>query len=335
MSVTPHSPTTSVTGREARTQPYTDWEGNRDYFNPEHFQHLELRLQNLMDLGIEADIILFHSNASHNYSSMSRDKDEKLVRYFIARFASFRNIWWSLANEYNYLSKSTEDWDNIGGILYDEDPYNHLRSIHNCDSIYDNTKWWVTHCSLQNYWNHSFDDGRHQRNNSPCAGKPVILDEVRYEGYPDYGDSWGNASGWDLTKWFWIATIDGLYTSHGETMEQQNFRGGGPLHGESPARIKFLKQIIESSPGDTGLVPIDEDIYGANRREDLYLYYYGDNTKSGTQLFDLPDNGKTYQVDIIDTWNMDIYSQGTHQNEVTDDFEAGGEALAIKMEVIN
>ena len=33
--------------------------------------------------------------------------------------------------------------------IVESDPYDHLRSIHNCNQFYDHTKSWITHCSIQ------------------------------------------------------------------------------------------------------------------------------------------------------------------------------------------
>jgi len=69
-------------------------------FNPAFFEHLEKRIQQLCESGIEADLILFHPYDRWGYSKMPREADERYLRYVIARFAAYRNVWWSLANEF-------------------------------------------------------------------------------------------------------------------------------------------------------------------------------------------------------------------------------------------
>ena len=52
--------------------------------------------------------------------------------------AAFRNIWWSMANEYDLFMdwdtgipiKTIDDWERLAHIVQRNDPYDHLRSIH-------------------------------------------------------------------------------------------------------------------------------------------------------------------------------------------------------------
>ena len=123
-----------------------DADGNNDLtrFDPAFFHHFEQRLSQLMELGIEADIIIWHPYDRWGYSEMDEETDYRYLRYLIARFSAFRHIWWSLANEYDFLLniKPVERWDNFFKILQNEDPYQHLRSIHNGDpnANFDHTK---------------------------------------------------------------------------------------------------------------------------------------------------------------------------------------------------
>ena len=81
---------------------------------------------------------------------MTKEQDDFYWKYVIARFSAFRNVWWSLANEYDLLrKKNVEDWERYAKMICLKDPYNHLRSIHNCQPFYDYKRPWVTHCSIQ------------------------------------------------------------------------------------------------------------------------------------------------------------------------------------------
>ena len=84
---------------------------------------------------------------------MGTEQDERYLRYLIARLAAYRNVWWSLANEYDFLldKKPMEQWDRFFQILEEHDPYQHLRSIHNAHLMYDHTKPWVTHVCIQHW----------------------------------------------------------------------------------------------------------------------------------------------------------------------------------------
>src|SRR5690606_36843907 len=129
-----------------------DWDFTR--FNPKFFQHLEKRVGQLRDLGIECDLILFHpydDDIEWGFETMAPEVDDRYLRYVVARLAAYRNIWWSMGNEYDFLRTKTEsDWDRYFHVVQEADPYDHLRSIHNGRIIYNHTHPWVTHVSMQN-----------------------------------------------------------------------------------------------------------------------------------------------------------------------------------------
>ncbi len=72
---------------------------------------------------------------------MDPASDDRYVRYVVARLSAFRNVWWSLANEFDLLFDKTEaDWERWAGIVQRWDATDHLRSIHNCRVLYDQTR---------------------------------------------------------------------------------------------------------------------------------------------------------------------------------------------------
>ena len=128
-------------------------------------------MQDLLDLGIEADIILFHTYDRWDFENMDAESDDRYIRYAVARLAAFRNVWWSLANEFDIMpAKQESDWDRFFQIIQaDHDPYQRLRGIHNCRRWYDHNKPWVTHTSIQTS---NMAQGIRYRTQ---YGKPVIL----------------------------------------------------------------------------------------------------------------------------------------------------------------
>ena len=229
-----------------------NWDFSR--FNVEHFRAFEKRIEDLMNLGIEADLIIMHPYDRWGFAEMTAEQDDLYWNYVIARFVAYRNVWWSLANEYELmLKKSLKDWERYAEIICEKDPYCRLRSIHNCTTFYNYNRPWITHSSTQRIDMHKSgectSDWRLQ------YGKPVVIDEIAYEGNIDH--CWGNISGKELTRRFWETAVRGGYTGHGETyVHEKNilwWSHGGELHGDSPERIKFLQQILCETPG-LGLV---------------------------------------------------------------------------------
>jgi hypothetical protein len=270
-------------------------------FNPAFFRHLEQRVGNLRDLGIEADIILFHSYDRWGYSTMPAEADDRYLRYVVARLAAYRNVWWSMANEFDLMrAKIEQDWDRFFQTVQESDPYQHLRSVHNCHVFYDHNKPWVTHCSVQRS---DLTQVSHWRE---LYKKPVVVDECCYEG--DIPNNWGNITAQEMTHRFWEGFSRGGYVGHGETYLHPEdilwWSKGGVLHGDSPARIAFLRQIMEAGPA------IDPrgahwDLNQSTDTEDTYrLIYFGINQPAYKDII-LPET-VTYVIDVIDTWEMTI-----------------------------
>jgi hypothetical protein len=291
--------------------PPKDWDFTR--FNPEFFRHLEQCIGDLRDRGIEADLILFdpYDDGRWGFDRMPAAVDDRYVRYLVARLAAYRNVWWSLSNEYDFNKNKTEaDWDRLFQAVQAADPYGHLRSIHNGFLIYNNTKPWVTHASIQN--GSAVEEPGRAELYRDVWRKPVIYDEVKYEG--DISRRWGQLSAQQLVERFWSATVAGTYATHGEVLTNATrlmwTGSGGKLYGQSPARLAFLKQILADSPAD-GIEPIDkwQDSNMGGQPGQYYLLYFG-NEKPRSWPFKLYkeglQDGMKFKVDVIDTWNMTI-----------------------------
>lgn len=292
----------------AGTPPHS-WDFTR--FNPEYFRHYEKRVAELRDLGIEADLIIFNPYGKFGFETMDAALDDRYVRYVIARFGAFRNVWWSLANEYDFLRTKTEaDWDRIGALVQQSDPYDHLRSIHNGALIYDHNKPWVTHVSMQN--GAAVEEPGRAEMYRGAWRKPVVYDEVKYEGKSPY--RWGNLSGEEMVHRFWCGTVAGTYVGHGDyffTTEEDTWTSfGGKLTGQSAPRLAFLRKILEDGPND-GIDPIDkwQDVNTAGVPGIYYLTYFG-REKPASWEFKLYKNGvadgQKYKVEVIDTWGMTV-----------------------------
>lgn len=278
------------------------WRWDFTRFNPAFFRHLEKRIGDLCDLGIEADLILFHPYDRWGFSTMDAETDDRYLRYVVARLAACRNIWWSLANEYDLMTaKTMRDWDRFFRIIQESDPYGHMRGIHNCHTFYDHSKPWVTHQSIQHSDLSMVTLWREQ------VKKPVIVDECRYEG--NIHHNWGNITARQMTHNFWEGMVRGGYVGHGETFFHPDdilwWSKGGELHGESPARIAFLRQIVEAS-GLDAIRPLFEgwNLIGGGKEGEYYLFYFGLAQPLRKEIL-LPENAE-FQVDVIDTWEMTI-----------------------------
>ncbi|MDR1247835.1 MAG: DUF4038 domain-containing protein [Treponema sp.] len=318
---------------------HKDAQGKWDVDRPDFdfWDHLETQIGKLRALGIEADLILFHPYDRWGFSQLSREENMKYLDYCVKRLSAYRNIWWSIANEYDFvISKTIEDWDGFGEKLQKEDIYSHLISVHNGISLYPKRDW-LSHLSVQSgavdhaaFWRHDY-------------GLPVIIDECGYEGNIEY--HWGNLTAFELVHRAWTAVASGGFITHGETYWREDavlwWAKGGKLYGESAERFAFLRKIQEETGDTTPVVekslaladtvneemikklppemapfasamiplPIAERrnfmlLLGTTggRNEDYQLFYYGRHCPLFADIR-LPEDG-SYQVDIIDTWEM-------------------------------
>lgn len=298
-----------------------DASGKNDFTRPDptFYHHLEKRIGQLQALGIETDLILFHPYDRWGYATMSAADDDAYLRYIVARLSSIRSIWWSLANEYDFLrEKTTADWDRMLRLVQRDDPYGRLRSIHYATRPYDYSRSTVTHASMQTAeFTKTSDYIRDFR-------KPIAYDEVRYEG--NVNRRWGNLSGEEMSWRFWRGVVAGGYVTHGETLldpnadldEQTNptlwWSHGGTLKGTSPARIGFLRNLVEQSSaaslarsgyeGDArGYYP-NAQTYSPDGKEVTSILYFLDYHQPLWNEFPLPPGD--FAAEIIDPWAMTI-----------------------------
>lgn len=272
------------------------WDTNHPCFA--FWDRIEARLRELGDMGIQADLILFHPYDCWGFSQLTREEALTYLDYAVRRLSAFPNLWWSLANEYDLMSYTMDDWNAIAHFIHTHDPYGHLLSNHQIVKPWDFANEATSHICLQ------LPVVDEVRDFILKYKKPMMIDECRYEGNLPQG--WGNLSGFEMVNRFWKVVTQGGYCTHGEVFLQKTdgYRGasadaaapaggknssanekplgqtmagkadasfgdtplapdnasdhddevlwwakGGVLHGESPARIGFLKKIVESLPG--------------------------------------------------------------------------------------
>jgi hypothetical protein len=291
--------------------PPNQWDFTR--FNPEFFRAFEKRVLQLRDLGLEADIILLHpyDRGHWGFDHMPDEVDDRYLRYVVARLAAIRNVWWSMANEYDFMTEKQEsDWDRMIQVVHDADPHDRLTSIHNGLRIYDHTNPLLTHASIQN--GSAVEDPGRAGLYRDVYRKPVVFDEVKYEG--NIPSRWGNLSAEEMVYRFWNGAIAGTYVGHGETYLSPDdilwWSKGGVLKGQSPPRLAFLREVLKTSPPE-GIEPIDKwqhPEYGGQRGK-YYLVYLGKQTPTEWK-FRLPDRemeeGLRFRAEALDTWNMTV-----------------------------
>ncbi|MBR1758289.1 MAG: DUF5060 domain-containing protein [Lachnospiraceae bacterium] len=224
--------------------------------NLQFWHRFEAILHRIAAMDIQIDLILFHPYDRWGFARLPQQDNLKYLDYLLRRLSAMPNIWWSLANEYdlNLASKSMRDWEEIEEYVAANDPYGHPLSNHNCMAFWDASRPAITHASYQTKalteiarWIEKYQ-------------KPLIIDECCYEGNLQH--FWGSISGREMVYRFWRCYASGAYCTHGETFLSDDeilwWARGGKLKGESPKRIAFLREIIESLPG--ALTPIQNGL---------------------------------------------------------------------------
>lgn len=228
--------------------PFEKAEGKWDVHRPcfAYWEALEERILQLDAMGIQGDLILFHPYDRWGFAKFSREESLVYLDYLLRRLSAFPNLWWSMANEYDLMRNYTvQDWEEMTRFVAEQDMYHHLLSNHNCFQYWDFSQPEITHCCIQDV---NVDEVPELQRKYQ---KPVVFDECRYEG--NIIHSWGNLSAREMTHRFWTAVVYGGYCTHGETYYSDDevlwWARGGVLKGESPARIAFLRELVESIPG--------------------------------------------------------------------------------------
>jgi len=323
------------------------------HFDISFFRHLENCVERLRALDIEADLILFtpYDGGLWGFDRMTMENNNRYLKYIVARLASYSNIWWSLANEWNLVRAKTHDqWIEMSKLVAKKDPYNHLLSIHGGTAIYiDYNLPFYTHASIQDQGPlYNFEGAATVRN---MIHKPIIFDEVCYEG--DHASRWAQLSGEEMLERIWTGLIGGTYVTHGECFvkdmyNDKNYTGfaylatGGDFEGTCPSRIPFTRKIIDALPYSIRLADQSWDPNTACAGPNDYLIYFGSN-KPKKWVFNLPmkcskwprlGEGAKFEIEIIDTWNMTIKKcPGTFETKFNDGryriIEKNGKAVKL------
>ncbi len=289
---------------------------------PEYFINFEDRVMDLMKLGIEADVILFHpyDKWGIDWEYMKQEDDLFYLKYLIARLSAYRNVWWSLGNEFNVnknhegkfaVNMNRKNWDLIGAFVKANDPYGHPISVHNHSygDIYPDREW-LTHVSYQHP-----DAYTLLLELKAKYKKPVINDEYTYEGNIKY--EWGNSSADTVVFRHWLTAMAGGYGTHGEVFVVNGnnkdifWTYGGNIIGESAPRLKFMKEILESCPYqqmERDSINTDgHNYFSLSKGSDYYLILCRYNVP-GKNLWFGPHDGSEpdYEATVYDVWNCNI-----------------------------
>ncbi len=247
-------------------------DGNYSYRpNPEWFhERVDLAVQNAYNLDIIADLIINGPGVEDSRSILRASKNggdpTPYLKYIAARYGSYPNVWICLSNEWGkktdwvYLSnewkrKKVKRFTAIqirtfGNIIKDFLSYSTPLSVH------ANTGNWDTELNTEPAWNDHIIVQRKLKdlsqtadfinnNNSIGKDKPVIDDELAYEGE---GDGWSEE---DVIESFIGAFLGGGYSTTGYKLPPKHghyFWGNfNPSEHKSADNLLWLRNKIDSN----------------------------------------------------------------------------------------
>ncbi|MHC9537110.1 apiosidase-like domain-containing protein [Dellaglioa sp. BT-FLS60] len=352
--------------------PFENTDGNWNFDKPcyAYWDALEDNIVALEKMGIESDLILFHPYDRWGFSKISKKNAIKYLDYVVRRLGAYPSLWWSIANEYDLMEYTEEEWQTFIDFVAINDPFGHLLSIHNGVKYWNYADNNITHCSLQ------IKDVDLTEQIGLKYKKPVMIDECCYEGNLRF--EWGNISAFEMVNRFWKVIAQGGYCTHGETYASPDeilwWSKGGQLKGESAERIKFLRDIVEDFPNPLSPLNVQDEItkdkydyykmnavpsdasdflkvivnapweeavqvlnssrvFHAHDEKNIFLFYYARHCQNKDELH-LPTD-QYYDIEVIDSWNMTKEVVLRHVTGIVNVPLPGKEGIAVIANSIN
>jgi hypothetical protein len=205
-------------------------------FNLDHFRKCERMLEQARRHGIQVSII-FHLDGRDKGadpfgpSGMGGPDEQRYYRYVVARLAAFDNVMWDVTNEWHLFRN--EAWvEQMGRLIKDCDPYDHLTSVHGKGVFPFRNSPWVDFAMYQSWDEHGgYAFMLRNRREQVKAGRPMpqVNEEYGYEDHYPY--PWGEGRKWPARtadtrrRLAWQMTMAGGYQTTGERANVPGYGG--------------------------------------------------------------------------------------------------------------
>jgi hypothetical protein len=196
-------------------------------FSIEHFRKCERLLRHARRHGIQVSLIYHLDGADKGVdpfgkAQMGGPDEQRYYRYAVARFAAFSNVMWDVTNEWHLFRD--EAWvEQMGRLIKECDPYDHLTSVHGKGVFPFRTSSWADFAMYQSWDEHGgYAFLLENRREQEKAGRPMpqINEEYGYEDHYPY--PWGEGRKWpartadNRRRLAWQMTMAGGYQTTGE-----------------------------------------------------------------------------------------------------------------------
>jgi hypothetical protein len=226
--------------------------------NISHWQKLDRLMLKARERGIIVSLIFYVDGLDHacdpfKLKNMANQYEKQYYAYAAARYASFENLMWDIANEYHLFR--TPAWaEEMGSFLKMKDPY-HLISVHGSSDFPFRKSPWVDVIMFQS-WDEcgGYQFMHNAREEQKKTGRilPIVNEEYGYEGhYAVWGcgataskEKPDGRSALNRSQLAWEICMAGGYQTTGETAEYGTGAGedsgGGWINGRGNAKMTML-----------------------------------------------------------------------------------------------
>lgn len=253
-------------------KPFLDENGyptdNGDYSyrpNPKWFlERVDLAVKTSFDYDLIADLILNGPDSETGRSMLTSEKNNgdytPWLRYIAARYGSYPNVWICLCNEYDIRSPRfiPEKMKEVGITMKELLPYHTPLSVHGRSGNWNDgaNGDWCDHIIIQKKLKKLKPAAEMNKTNYFIGGgKPVINDELAYEGE---GDGWVEP---DVIEAILGAFAGGGYGSAGyktASKEGHYFSGNFKAKEHTSAdNLKWFRNIVDNKINFWKMQPID------------------------------------------------------------------------------
>lgn len=217
-------------------------------FNVAYWQKFERLLRQARDKDMIVSVIFYVDGRRPGVDPFGRagmggEDEQRYYRYAIARLAPFSNVMWDLANEYRLFRDDA--WaQQMGTLVKQWDPYDHLTSTHGHEDFRFRTSSWADFAMYQSWDEHGgyeFMLRNHREQAKTGRVMPQINEEYGYEDH--YPQGWGEnrqapaRSAETRRRIAWEIYLAGGYQTTGEHAN----RGGGWINGRGDDQMTLLE----------------------------------------------------------------------------------------------
>ncbi len=225
-------------------------------FNVAYWQKYERLLRHARERDVAISVVFYVDGRRPGVDPFGKERaggeeEQRFYRYAAARFSAFANVMWDVSNEYRHFRDDA--WaKQMGKYLKEQDPYDHLMSVHGFHDFRFRTEPWADFAMYQQWDEHGGHDFMlKNRREQAATGRPIpqVNEEYGYEDH--YPAKWGEGrtaparSADNRRRLAWEMCMAGGYQTTGERADTGTGwgpdTGGGWINGRGDDSMVMLR----------------------------------------------------------------------------------------------